>query len=51
MVASARAQATQANVHSIDLTEDQLYVRARILKKEVVNLLSQTWDYGAVADI
>ena len=51
MVASARAQATQANVHSIDLTEDQLYVRARILKKEVVNLLSQTWDSGAVADI
>lgn len=50
-VASARAQATQANVHSIDLTEDQLYVRARILKKEVFNLLAQTWDYGSVADI
>ena len=50
-VASARAQATQANVHSIDLTEDQLYVRARILKKEVFNLLAQTWDFGAVADI
>ena len=50
-VASARAQATQANVHSIDLTEDQLYVRARILKKEVFNLLAQTWDFGSVADI
>lgn len=51
MVASARAQATQANVHSIDLTEDQIYVRARIAKKEVFNLLAQTWDYGASADI
>lgn len=51
LVASARAQATQANVHSIDLTEDQLYVRARILKKEVFNLLAQTWDFGSVADI
>ena len=50
-VASARAQATQANVHSIDLTEDQLYVRARILKKEVRELLASTIDFGAMADI
>ena len=50
-VASSRAIATQANVHSIDLTEDQLYVRARILKKEVSNLLAQTWDFASVADI
>ena len=50
-VASARAQATQANVHSIDLTEDQLYVRARILKKEVKELLASTIDFGAMADI
>lgn len=50
-VASARAQATQANVYSIDLTEDQLYVRARILKKEVKELLASTIDFGAMTDI
>lgn len=50
-VASARAHATQANVHSIDLTEDQLYVRARILKKDVDTKLAQTFDWGATADI
>ena len=50
-VASARAHATQANVHSIDLTEDQLYVRARILKKDIDTKLAQTFDWGATADI
>lgn len=49
-VASARAQATQAEVYSIDLTEDQLYMRARMLKKESKELMKQTFDYGAVAD-
>lgn len=48
-LASLRAQATQSKLHSINLTEDQLYERAHELKDEVRQLLKSTWNYGDAA--
>lgn len=45
-LASLRAQATQAKLHNLDLTTDQLYERANDLKDEVRQLLKSTWSYG-----
>jgi hypothetical protein len=45
-LASLRAQATQAKLHNIDLTTDELYTRARELKEEVRKLLKSTISFG-----
>lgn len=50
-LASLRAQATQEDLHHIDLTVDDLYARVRILKKEVEKLLRNTISYGDMASI
>lgn len=50
-LASLRAQATQEDLHHIDLTTDDLYARARALKAEVARLLRNTISYGDMADI
>lgn len=49
--ASLRAQATQEDLHHIDLTTDDLYARVRALKAEVARLLRNTISYGDMADI
>lgn len=50
-LASLRAQATQEDLHNIDLTVDDLYARVRILKKDVEKLLRNTISYGDMASI
>ena len=50
-LASLRAQATQEDLHHIDLTTDDLYARVRLLKNEVARLLRNTISYGDMADI
>ena len=50
-LASLRAQATQEDLHHIDLTTDDLYARVRILKNEVARLLRTTFAYGDLAEI
>ena len=50
-LASLRAQATQTDLHHIDLTTDDLYARVRSLKAEVARLLRTTISYGDMADI
>lgn len=50
-LASLRAQATQAKLHNIDLSTDQLYERARDLRDEVKQLLRATWSYGDSAPL
>ena len=45
-LASLRAQATQAKLHNIDLTTDELYTRAQELKEEVRGLLRSSISYG-----
>ena len=50
-LASLRAQATQEDLHHIDLTTDDLYARVRSLKAEVARLLRNTLSYGDMADI
>lgn len=50
-LASLRAQATQEDLHHIDLTTDDLYARVRSLKAEVARLLRNTISYGDMADI
>jgi hypothetical protein len=50
-LASLRAQATQADLHHIDLSSDELYARARLLKQEVYKNLRETVDFGALASL
>jgi hypothetical protein len=50
-LASLRAQSTQAELHNIDLSSDELYARARLLKQEVYRNLRETLDFGAMAPI
>lgn len=50
-IAALRAQATQLDLHNIDLTSDDLYGRARMLKAEVDQLLRNTIDFSAMAPI
>ena len=48
-LASLRAQATQAKLHNIDLTTDELSSRAQQLREEVRALLRSTISYGDMA--
>ncbi len=48
-IASLRNQATQAHLHNIDLSSDDLYARARILRAMVIKNLRETFDFGATA--
>ena len=50
-LASLRAQATQAKLHNIDLTTDELYSRAQELKEEVRSLLKSTISYGDMSPV
>lgn len=50
-IASLRNQATQANLHNIDLSSDDLYGRARLLKAQVAKSLRDAFDYSAIAPI
>lgn len=50
-LASLRAQATQVNLHNIDLTTDDLYSRVRILKREVDKLLKSTTSFSSMLNI
>ena len=48
-LAALRAQATQENLHNINLTSDELYTRAAELKKEVREICRSTISYGDMA--
>ena len=48
-LAGLRAQATQENLHNINLTSDELYTRAAELKKEVREICRSTISYGDMA--
>lgn len=48
-LASLRAQATQQEIHNIDLTADDLMSRARLLQKEVTELLKSTINFSAMS--
>lgn len=48
-IASLRNQATQAHLHNIDLSSDDLYGRARALRARVIQNLRETFDFGATA--
>ena len=50
-IASLRSQATQAHLHNIDLTSDDLYGRARALRAMVIKHLRETFDFGSTAFI
>lgn len=50
-IASLRNQATQAALHNIDLSSDDLYGRARALRATVIKHLRETFDFGATAFI
>lgn len=50
-IASLRSQATQAALHNIDLSSDDLYGRARALRTMVIKHLRETFDFGATAFI
>lgn len=50
-LASLRAQATQAKLHNIDLTTDELYTRSRELKEEVKKLLKSTISFGDMSPL
>jgi len=47
-LASLRAQATQTELHNVDLTTDELYSRVRILKREVDKLLKSTQSISSM---
>ena len=48
-LAALRSQATQADLHHIDLTTDDLYTRVQELKKEVREICRSTISYGDMA--
>lgn len=48
-IASVRNQATQAHLHNIDLSSDDLYGRARALRAMVIKHLRETFDFGSTA--
>ena len=48
-LAALRSQATQENLHNIDLTTDDLYTRVQELKKEVREICRSTISYGDMA--
>ena len=48
-LAALRSQATQENLHNIDLTTDDLYTRVQELKKEVREICRSTISFGALA--
>ena len=48
-IASLRNQATQAHLHNVDLTSDDLYGRARLLRAQVMKNLRETFDFGSTA--
>lgn len=50
-VAALRSQATQTDLHNIDLSSDDLYGRARLLKAQVEQELRDTIDFSAMAPI
>ena len=50
-VAALRSQSTQLELHNIDLTSDDLYGRARLLKAEIDKKLRDTIDFSAMAPI
>lgn len=50
-IASLRNQATQAHLHNVDLSTDDLYGRARLLRAQVEKHLRETFDFGATAFI
>ena len=50
-IASLRSQATQAHLHNVDLTTDDLYGRARALRAMVIKHLRETFDFGSTAFI
>jgi hypothetical protein len=50
-IASLRSQSTQLELHNIDLTNDDLYGRVRILKALVDQKLRNTIDFGAMSPI
>ena len=48
-LAALRSQATQENLHNVDLTTDDLYTRVQELKKEVREICRSTISYGDMA--
>lgn len=50
-VAALRSQATQTDLHNIDLSSDDLYGRARLLKAQVELALRNSIDFSAMAPI
>lgn len=48
-LASLRSQATQAALHNVDLSNDDLYGRARYLRSMVIKHLRETFDFGSIA--
>ena len=48
-LAALRSQATQSNLHSLDLTTDDLYTRVQELKKEVREICRSTISFGDMA--
>lgn len=50
-IASLRNQATQAHLHNIDLSTDDLYGRARLLRAEAKKHMRETIDFSAMAPI
>ena len=48
-LAALRSQATQQQLHAIDLTTDDLYTRVQELKKEVREICRSTISYGDMA--
>lgn len=48
-LASLRAQATQAQLHNINLQTDDLMDRVRELRKEIKDLLRSTFSFGDIA--
>lgn len=50
-IASLRSQATQARLHNIDLSSDDLYGRARLLRSEANKHMRETIDFSAMAPI
>ena len=48
-LASLRNQATQEELHNIDLTTDDLMDRARLLRREVEDLLRSTISFSSMA--
>ena len=48
-LAALRSQATQENLHQINLTTDDLYTRVQELKKEVREICRSTFSWGGAA--